>query len=104
MPLWHLQLFLPPFGRSTRPSRRCSTRRPSAAGLPVRLRRSGGEGSPSSPPRPDSHVPPSTAASPNSTPVSTTARMLTPQRPRIRRTGGGRYRLTTRDPSLLKDL
>ena len=27
-----------------------------------------------------------------------------PQRPHIRRTGGGRHRLTTRDPSLLKDL
>src|SRR5512142_1972608 len=27
-----------------------------------------------------------------------------PQRPRIRRTGGSRHRLTTRDPSLLKDL
>src|SRR3954463_14854136 len=27
-----------------------------------------------------------------------------PQRPRTRRTGGGRHRLTTRDPALLKDL
>ena len=64
----------------------------------------GVEGSPSSPPRPGCHAPPSTAASPNSTPVPTLLADADPSAPRIRRTGGGRHRLTTSDPTLLKDL